>query len=128
MSKASILIVEDSVTAVYVLKQTLEGAGYAVMGSCDSGEAALDFVENKRPDLILMDIIINGQMDGIQAAGTLKRNFNIPSVFLTGVTDRSTIDRAKVTEAYGYLTKPFDAREVIAVIEMALYKHDIESQ
>jgi PAS domain S-box-containing protein len=128
MSKASILIVEDSVTAVYVLKQTLESAGYAVIGSCDSGEAALGFVQFKRPDLILMDIIINGQMDGIQAASMVKRKYNIPSVFLTGLADRSTIDRAKVTEAYGYLTKPFDSREVIAVIEMALYKHDIESQ
>ena len=128
MSKASILIVEDSLTAVYVLKQTLESAGYAVMGSCDSGEEALGFAENRRPDLILMDIIIKGQMDGIEAAAILKRKFNIPSVFLTGLTDSSTIERAKVTEAYGYLTKPFDAREVIAVIEMALYKHDIESQ
>src|SRR6478609_7639296 len=102
MSKASILIVEDSVTAVYVLKQTLESAGYAVIGSCESGEAALGFVQFKRPDLILMDIIINGQMDGIQAASMVKRKYNIPSVFLTGLADRSTIDRAKVTEAYGY--------------------------
>lgn len=128
MAKACILIVEDSTTAAFVLKQTLEGAGYTVIGSCDSGNAALAFVESTRPDLILMDIIIKGNQDGIETASLLKKKFNVPSVFLTSLADRHTIDRAKLTEAYGYLTKPFDSREVIAVIEMALYKHDIESQ
>src|SRR5215218_1562607 len=128
MVKACILIVEDSTTAAFVLKQPLENAGYVVIGSCDSGEDAVTFVEKMKPDLILMDIVLKGVLDGIQTAGLLKQKFNLPSVFLTSLTDRKTIDRAKVTEAYGYLAKPFDSREVVAVIEMALYKHDIESQ
>ena len=128
MAKASILIVEDSALAVFSLKQTLELDGYAVIGSCDSGEQAIAFVESTRPDLVLMDIVINGKIDGIETASIIKKKHNIPSVFLTGLTDRQTIDRAKVSEAYGYLTKPFEPREVIAVIEMALYKHDIELQ
>ncbi|MGC3943069.1 MAG: response regulator [Chryseolinea sp.] len=128
MAKASIFIVEDSALAAFSLKQTLEYDGFTVVGSCDSGEKAIAFVESTRPDLVLMDIVINGQLDGIQVASILKKRYNVPSVFLTGLTDRQTIDRAKVSEAYGYLTKPFEAREVIAVIEMALYKHDIELQ
>ena len=128
MSKVSILIVEDSVTAVYFLKHTLECNGYAVAGCCDSGEAALNFVERTRPDLVLMDIVLSGSMDGIQAARLIKQKFNVPSVFLTGLTDLATIHRAKVTDAYGYLAKPFDINTVVAVIEMALYKFDVESQ
>jgi len=128
MSKASILIVEDSVTAETYLRHTLEGEGYCVIGSCDSGESALAFIENKRPDLVMMDIIINGRMDGIQTASILKQKFNIPSVFLTGLTDKKTVHRAKFTEAHGYLSKPFERHAVVPVVEMALYKHNIESQ
>lgn len=128
MAKASILIVEDSALAVFSLKQTLEYDGFTVIGSCDSGEKAIAFVETTRPDLVLMDIVINGHLDGIQVASILKKKHNVPSVFLTGLTDRQTIDRAKVSEAYGYLAKPFESREVIAVIEMALYKHELELQ
>lgn len=128
MPKASILIVEDSATAEFFLRRTLITEGYEVLGSCTSGEAALSFVESRRPDLVMMDIVISGEMDGIQAAAILKQKFNVPSVFLTGLTDKETIDRAKFTEAYGYLPKPFDRHAVVPVIEMALYKHDIESQ
>lgn len=129
MSKGSILIVEDSSIVVFHLKTTLEGEGYTVIGTSDSGEGAIQFVEaGNRPDLMLMDIMLNGALDGIETASFLKSKYNIPAVYITALTDKDTINRAKVTEPYGYLTKPFEDREIFAVIEMALYKHDIESR
>lgn len=128
MSKAGILIVEDSFIVAYHLQATLESEGYAVLNKCDSAESALVFVESTRPDLVLMDIMLNGEMDGIQAAAVLKSKYNIPVVYITALTDKSTIGRAKITEPYGFLTKPFEDREIFTVIEMALYKHDIESR
>jgi PAS domain S-box-containing protein len=129
MSKGSILIVEDSSIVVFHLKTTLEGEGYTVVGTCDSGETAIEFLETSpRPDLVLMDIMLNGTLDGIETASILRSRFNIPAVYITALTDKDTINRAKVTEPYGYLTKPFEDREIFAVIEMALYKHDIESR
>lgn len=128
MSKAGILIVEDSFIVAYHLQTTLEGEGYTVLEKCDSGEAALSFIEGNRPDLVLMDIMLAGKMDGIETAGIIKERYNIPVIYITALTDKDTIGRAKVTEPYGYLTKPFEDREIFTVIEMALYKHDIESR
>ncbi|HEY5744497.1 MAG TPA: response regulator [Chryseolinea sp.] len=128
MSKARILIVEDSFIVAYHLQTTLEGEGYSVLGKCDSGNAAIQYAEHDRPDLVLMDIMLNGEMDGIQAASILKSKFNVPVIYITALTDKDTIQRAKITEPYGYLTKPFEDREIFTVIEMALYKHEIESK
>src|SRR6218665_1518222 len=128
MSKAGILIVEDSFIVAYHLQATLESEGYTVLNRCDSAEAALQFVESSRPDLVLMDIMLSGHMDGIEAASVLKSTYNVPVVYITALTDKNTIGRAKVTEPYGFLTKPFEDREIFTVIEMALYKHDIESR
>ena len=128
MSKAGILIVEDSFIVAYHLQATLESEGYAVLNKCDSAESALEFVAHTRPDLVLMDIMLSGEMDGVEAASILKSNYDIPVVYITALTDKDTIGRAKITEPYGFLTKPFEDREIFTVIEMALYKHDIESQ
>jgi PAS domain S-box-containing protein len=128
MSKAGILIIEDSFIVAYHLRTTLENEGYQVIYTCDSGEEAIRFIETKRPDLVLMDITLTGKMDGIQTAQTLKSRFNIPVIYITALTDKDTINRAKITEPYGYLTKPFEDREIFTVIEMALYKHDVESR
>lgn len=128
MAKAGILIVEDSFIVAYHLQKTLESEGYHVYGILDSGEQALDFLEHTKPDLVLMDIMLNGQLDGIQTAGVVKSKFNLPVIYITALTDKDTIQRAKVTEPYGYLTKPFEDREIFTVLEMALYKHDIESR
>jgi PAS domain S-box-containing protein len=127
-SKASILIVEDSFIVAYHLKTTLEGEGYRVLTTQDSGEGALEFMKHQRPDLVLMDIMLNGLMDGVETARILKAEYNVPIIYITALTDRDTIQRAKITEPYGYLTKPFEDREIFTVIEMALYKHNIESQ
>ncbi|AYB29744.1 response regulator [Chryseolinea soli] len=128
MSKARILIVEDSFIVAYHLQATLEGEGYTVLEKFDSGSAAIEYAEHSRPDLVLMDIMLNGEMDGIQTASILKSRFNLPVIYITALTDRDTIQRAKITEPYGYLTKPFEDREIFTVIEMALYKHEIESK
>lgn len=128
MSKANIFIVEDSFIVALHLQTTLENEGYRVIGKSDSGEKALAFMEQARPDLVLMDIMLTGQIDGIQTAATIKQKFNLPVIYITALTDPGTIQRAKVTEPYGYLTKPFEDREIFTVIEMALYKHGIESK
>jgi PAS domain S-box len=128
MLKAGILIVEDSFIVAYHLQTTLEGEGYSVLDKCDSGEAAIEFISKKKPDLVLMDIMLAGVMDGIETAAIIKSKFNVPVIYITALTDKDTIGRAKITEPYGYLTKPFEDREIFTVIEMALYKHDIESQ
>jgi PAS domain S-box-containing protein len=128
MSKAGVLIVEDSFIVAYHLQATLESEGYTIMGKFDAAEAALDFIEKAKPDIVLMDIMLNGVMDGIQAATIIQSKYSIPVVYITALTDRETIQRAKITEPYGYLTKPFEDREIFTVIEMALYKHNIESK
>jgi PAS domain S-box-containing protein len=99
-----------------------------VAGKSDSGEAALAFLEHTRPDLVLMDIMLTGELDGIQTTTIIKSKYNLPVIYITALTDQDTIQRAKVTEPYGYLTKPFEDREIFTVIEMALYKHGIESK
>jgi PAS domain S-box-containing protein len=128
LSKAGILIVEDSFIVAYHLQTTLESEGYRVLGTEDSGEGALIFLEKNKPDLILMDIMLNGPTDGIETARTIKQKYNLPIIYITALSDKDTIQRAKVTEPHGYLTKPFEDREIFTVIEMALYKHDIESR
>lgn len=128
MAKAGILIVEDSYIVAYHLKKTLESEGYHVFAILDSGEELLQFLETTQPDLVLMDIMLNGQLDGIQTASIIKTKYNLPVIYITALSDKETIQRAKVTEPYGYLTKPFEDREIFTVLEMALYKHDIETQ
>lgn len=128
MSKAGILIVEDSFIVAYHLQKTLESEGYHVYGILDSGERVLSFLEQTRPDLVLMDIMLSGQIDGIETASVVKTKFGLPVIYITALTDKATIQRAKVTEPYGYLTKPFEDREIFTVLEMALYKHDIETR
>ncbi|SHH93778.1 PAS domain S-box-containing protein [Chryseolinea serpens] len=128
MSKARIMIVEDSFIVAYHLQATLEGEGYTVLEKLDSGSAAIEYAAQNRPDLVLMDIMLNGELDGIQTASILKSRYNLPVIYITALTDKDTIQRAKITEPYGYLTKPFEDREIFTVIEMALYKHEIESR
>jgi PAS domain S-box-containing protein len=126
-TKAKILIVEDSFIVAVHLQTTLENEGYEVFAKFDSGEAALEFIEKNKPDLILMDIMLTGKLDGIETAGIIKEKFRLPVIYITALTDKDTIQRAKITEPYGYLTKPFEDREIFTVIEMALYKYRIES-
>lgn len=126
--KAKILIVEDSFIVALHLQTTLESDQYEVVAKLDSGEGALAFLEHSRPDLVLMDIMLNGKMDGIETATVIKSKYNLPVIYITALTDKETIQRAKIIEPFGYLTKPFEDREIFTVIEMALYKHGIDSK
>lgn len=126
MAKPKILIVEDEAIVAKNLQNRLRAVGYAVPAIASSGEEALRKVKSIKPDLVLMDIVLNGEIDGIAAANTIHENYNTPVVFLTAYSDEDAIQRAKIAEPYGYILKPFEISEVHSAIEIALYKHEKE--
>ncbi|MDD5677176.1 MAG: response regulator [Kiritimatiellae bacterium] len=126
MAIVRILIVEDENIVAKDIQNSLIGLGYAVAGVISSGEEAVERVGALKPDLILMDVMLRGAMDGIEAAERIRREHAVPVIYLTAYTDDDTLRRAKLTEAFGYLLKPFEDRELRTTIEMALYKHTME--
>lgn len=128
MVKAKILIVEDESIVALNVQNRLEELGYVVIANIASGEAAIQAVPETQPDIVLMDIKLKGKVDGIEAAARIRRNFQIPVVYLTAYTDDETLNRAKLTEPFGYILKPFETRDLCTIIEVALYKHQIEQQ
>jgi len=126
--KTSILIVEDETIVALDLENSLKILGYQVMGHATTGEEAIAKANATHPDLVLMDIILKGEMDGVQAADAIRAQLSIPIIFLTACADERTLQRAKVTEAFGYLLKPFEERELHGHIEIALYKHEMEKR
>ena len=128
MNNNGILIVEDENIVALHIKSILRRLGYNVIGSVSTGEEAIDFVKNEKPVLILMDIQLGGQYDGIKTAEIIKQRFGISVVYLTAYTDSNTLDRAKLTEPFGYIVKPFDEKELHGTIEMALYKSESEKK
>ncbi|MDI1448957.1 ATP-binding protein [Polyangium sp. 6x1] len=125
-TKRKIFIVEDQRIVAADLENTLRSLGYAVSGASASGERAIERVLSLRPDLVLMDIRLEGSMDGIQAAEQIRAELDIPIVYLTAYADEETIVRAKTTSPFGYLVKPFNERELRGAIEIALYKHETD--
>lgn len=128
MTGPAIFIVEDEAIVANDIRETLIGQGYTVSGVAKSGEVALEKIREIRPDLVLMDIHLAGEMDGIDAAAKVHVLCDIPVIYLTAYADKILLDRAKVTEPYGYVVKPYDERELHSVIEMALYKHRVERE
>ena len=128
MEKKRILVVEDEKIVAADIQRRLEILGYSVVGASSSGEEAIALTEKTHPDLILMDIILKGKMNGIEAAEQIQRRFNIPVIYLTAHADEATLQIAKVTEPYGYILKPFEARELQTAIEIALHKHKVERE
>lgn len=126
MTKGRIMIVEDEGITALTIQRKLESLGYEVPAVVGSGEEAVDQAENIAPDLILMDIMLAGAMDGIEAAGRIKEKTDIPVIYLTAYADEETFQRAKVTESFGYLLKPFQERILETTIDMALYKHQMD--
>ncbi len=120
MAKVQVLIVEDEAIVSMDLRYKLETLGYSVAAEIRSGEEAVDAVCHLRPDLVLMDIKLAGELDGIDAAGEIRRRFNIPVVYLTAYIDEATLERAEMTEPFGYLLKPFDDAKLRAIVEMAI--------
>ena len=123
---ARILIVEDEPVVALDLRTRLTRMGYIVTETVARGEDALELVGTLCPNLILMDIRLRGVMDGISAAEEIRKRYGLPVIYLTAHADEATVDRARITEPFGYILKPFDERELRTVIEMALYKHDAE--
>ncbi|MBM3298728.1 MAG: response regulator, partial [Deltaproteobacteria bacterium] len=123
-----ILIVEDEQLAAKHLTMNLTALGYEVVAAVSSGEAALQLVAETIPDLILMDIMLEGEMDGIETAEQIRSRLEIPVVFLTGYGDEDLVRRASRTRPYGYLLKPWREEEVRTTIEVALYKHKVDKE
>lgn len=126
--KTKILVVEDERIVAEDVKRSLLNLGYEVTGMASSGEEALEEVEKHMPDLVLMDIVLQGPLNGIGTTERLRAQYDIPVIYLTAHADPKTLERAKLTEPFGYILKPFDDRELQSAIEMALYKHQIESK
>lgn len=125
--KTRILIVEDNIIVAEDIKGRVEGLGYAVTDCVTRGEVALKSVEKTSPDLILMDIELKGEMNGIQASAILRtRGYETPVIFVTAFADEEIIERAKQTEPFGYIIKPFDDKDLRSTIEIALYKHQTQ--
>ena len=126
-SKIKILVVEDELIIAKGIEKRLMALGYAVAGTVSSGEDALAKVIETAPDLVLMDIHLQGNMDGVETAEKIRSVADIPVIYLTAYADPESLSRAKLTEPFGYIVKPFQDHTLRSAIEMALYKHQMES-
>jgi len=123
--KRRILIVEDEAVTSVLLEKTLKELGYEVVGSAFDGDEAINLAREKQPDIILMDIRIQGEMDGIETAKRIYQQYKIPIIYLTAHSDDDTIKRAVESGPFGYLIKPFKERELYSNIEMVAHKHKL---
>ena len=124
MDDPKILVVEDENPVALDIKNRLTKLGYSVSGLASTGESAIKKAEDKKPDLVLVDIVLKGEIDGIEVARYIHENLDIPIVYLTAYADDELIERAKHTEPFGYILKPFQNKDLRSNIEIALYnKH-----
>ena len=123
MKSINVLVVEDENIVAKDIQMSLKKMGYSVVGAASSGEKALEILKEKKPDIILMDIMLKGKMSGIDTAEAVKEEYDLPVIFLTAYADEDTLSKAKITEPYGYILKPFKEIDLHTSIEMALYKH-----
>jgi len=126
--KKRILIIEDELIIANDIKFILEDEGYEVDKIIKNGDEAISHLSFSDPDLVLCDINIRGTKDGIEVALEIQKRKKVPFVFLTSLSDRPTLDRAKHALPYGYIVKPFEDRDIVSALEMALYKFDQELQ
>lgn len=128
MAKIKIMIVEDEIIIAKELQLIIGDLGYDFCGMITTGEEAIQKAGDYLPDLILMDINLIGEIDGIEAAEKIQAQYDIPVIYVTALADSKVLTRAKVTEPYGYILKPFEERELYVCIEIALYKHQAEKE
>ena len=126
MTATEIMVVEDERIVARNLQNELEGLGYKVPAIASSGKEALEKIEDTLPDLVLMDIVLKGDMDGVEVSDQIRDRFDIPVVYLTAYADDATLRRAKITEPYGYLVKPYEEKELRTTIELALFRHRLQ--
>jgi CheY-like chemotaxis protein len=122
MEPASILIVEDEPVVAKDIQLSLQRLGYRVPATATSGEEAIRKASDMHPDLILMDIVLKGKMDGVETALQIQRKQDVPVIYLTAYADNHTLERAKVTSPAGYMLKPYQANELRTTIELALHR------
>ncbi|MES2570642.1 MAG: SpoIIE family protein phosphatase [Verrucomicrobiota bacterium] len=122
MAKAHILIVEDEILVARELEARLMAMGYEVDGIAGSAAEGIRMAVEKKPEIVLMDIVLKGEMDGIEAAGEIRSQMDIPSIYVTAYCDEETLERAKLTQPYGYLIKPFSESDLRATLEIALHQ------
>jgi len=125
---SKIFIVEDQMILANDLQLQLENLGYIVVGIAGNGKKAIKKIGEIKPDLILMDIVIRGDMDGIETAQKIRDLYNIPFIYLTAYFDDGILERASLTQPYGYITKPYNDISLNTAIKLALYKHHIEQK
>ena len=126
MVKTKILIVEDEMTVTEYLKGVLTDLGYEVAGNAIRGEEAVEKAKKLIPDLVLMDVKLKGEMDGVETTEQIRKHQDIPVIYVTAYADNNLMKRAKITDPSGYVLKPFDIRELHTTIEIALQKHKTE--
>src|SRR6266700_5300895 len=123
--KPCALIVEDEALVAEELRERLSRLGFSVIAAVDSGEEGVAIATRERPDLVLMDIRLKGEKDGLQAAKEIREQIDVPIVYLTAYSDQLTVDRAKKTDHDGFILKPFLRRELQTTIEVAMQRHAI---
>ena len=128
MAKTNVLVVEDESIVSKDIQYSLKKLGYNVVGAASTGEKAFELASTTNPDIILMDIMLKGDINGIQTAERVKAELQIPVIYLTAYADEATLAKAKVTEPYGYIIKPFKEVDLHTSIEMALYKFSKEKE
>ncbi len=121
------LIVEDEILIAEELRERLSRLGFSVIAAVDSAEEGIAIATRERPDLVLMDIRLSGEKDGVQAVKEIRQQVDVPIVYLTAYSDRLTLDRAKGTEHDAYILKPFHRRELQSTIEVAMQRHAIRA-
>jgi len=128
MEKKRVLVVEDEFITASDISAAVEGMGYIVTGTADTGEDAINAAQEQKPDAVLMDINLKGDMNGISAAEIIRKKSDIPVIFLTGQSDDATVNRALESEPFGYIVKPFEERNLRTSLRMAIYKHSIDRE
>lgn len=123
---ATVLIVEDEETIAHNIERSLLRLGYQVSGICSSAEQVMAAIQHARPDVVLMDIHLDGNEDGVAVAERLRDLHAIPVIYLSALMDDETLARAKITQPFGYIAKPFSQRELQITLEIALYKAEME--
>ncbi len=121
-----IIVVEDEVLIAEDLKDVIESLGYEVCCICYDSERALDQIHRQQPDMVILDINIRGTKSGIEVGQIIRNQYDIPFIYLSSLSDRDTLDKAKVTRPGGYLVKPFKDRDLLSTIEMAIYNHTMD--
>lgn len=128
ISGKKILVVEDEFIIAENIRKCLINLGYSVPSIASSGEEAIEKASEYKPDLVLMDIMLKGEIDGIKAAEMIRSSSHIPIIFLTAYSDEKILEKAKITEPFGYIIKPFKERELYINIEISLYKSEMEKR